>query len=373
MFSERLFKSLLVTILLGLNLGMGMGCSSVGYYSQAISGHLKLMRARQPVAELLASNDTDAELRTKLQTLVDARQFAAEQLHLPKNDSYSTYAETGRRYVTWNVIAAAEFSVQARTWCFPVAGCVNYRGYFAEADAESYADGLKSEDYDVTIGGAAAYSTLGWFDDPVLDTMLRGDDIRYVGTLFHELSHQLLYIKDDSNYNEAFASFVEQEGMRIWLHNRGEVQRIDEYNARLQRSEQFAGLLRSTRAELQTLYAKEMPAEAMRLAKAQVFKGMRVSYEKLKKSWQGYAGYDSWFARPLNNARLVSVSTYRRYIPAFSAMFRETGEDLEAFYALAKSIARLPADKRREKIDAYLDSANNSVAAPADSPPASRS
>jgi predicted aminopeptidase len=355
MFPDRLFKSLLITILLSLS----MGCSSVGYYSQAISGHLKLMRARQPVAGLLASNDTDAELREKLQTLVDARQFAVEQLHLPQNDSYSTYAETGRRYVTWNVIAAAEFSVQARTWCFPVAGCVNYRGYFAEADAESYADGLKSEDYDVTIGGSAAYSTLGWFDDPLLDTMLRGGDIRYVATLFHELSHQLLYIKDDSNYNEAFASFVEQEGMRIWLRDRGEMQRIDKYNTRLQRSEQFAGLLRSTRAELQTLYSKDMPAEGKRLAKAQVFKGMRVRYEKLKKSWQGYAGYDSWFARPLNNARLVSVSTYRRYIPAFSAMFRETGEDLEAFYTLAKSIAELPADERRKKIDAYLGPDNS--------------
>lgn len=373
MFPDRLLKSLLTTVLLSLNLGLGVGCSSVGYYSQAISGHLKLMRARQPVAELLSSNDTDAELREKLQTLVDARQFAAEQLHLPQNDSYSTYAETGRRYVTWNVIAAAEFSVQARTWCFPVAGCVNYRGYFAEADAESYADGLKNEDYDVTIGGAAAYSTLGWFDDPLLDTMLRGGDIRYVGTLFHELSHQLLYIKDDSNYNEAFASFVEQEGMRIWLRDRGEMQRIDKYNARLQRSEQFAGLLRSTRAELQTLYAKDMSAKDMRMAKAQAFKGMRVRYEKLKKSWQGYAGYDAWFALPLNNARLVSVSTYRRYIPAFAAMYREAGEDLEAFYTLAKSIARLPADKRRKQIDAYLDSANNSAADPADSLSTSRS
>jgi len=361
MFSRRLFRTLSSTVILVLC----AGCSTAGYYSQAVSGHFKLMRARQPVAELLSSEDTAPELREKLQTLVDARQFAVEHLHLPENDSYSTYAETGRRYVTWNVIAAEEFSVQARTWCFPIAGCVSYRGYFAEADAQAYADGLAEEDFDVTIGGASAYSTLGWFEDPILDTMLRGGDIRYVGTLFHELAHQLLYIKDDSNFNEAFATFVEQEGARIWLQKRGQAERVVSYNAYLARGEQFADLLRVTRGELQALYAEQKSADDMRAAKSDVFDNMRERYDALKDSWDGYTGYDGWFAKPLNNARLVSVSTYRRYVPAFEAMYREVSEDLDAFYDLARVVSELPADERQKRIEQYLAAASEATAAAA--------
>ena len=333
---------------------MSSGCGTVGYYSQAVSGHLKMMRARQPIDELLSNKDTDPELRKKLQILTDARVFAAEQLRLPNNDSYSTYVATGRKYVTWNVVAADEFSVTARTWCFPVAGCVSYRGYFAEEDAKKYAAGLAEQGMDISIGGASAYSTLGWFDDPVLDTMLRGNDIRYVSTLFHELSHQVVYVKNDSNFNEAFATFVEQQSTRIWLESRDEADRIELYDAYLKRGEQFSGLLKQTRGELQELYAGNLAADEKRQAKQKLFDQLRDRYEQLKTSWNSYRGYDGWFARELNNARLVSVATYRRYVPAFEAMYEEVGQDIDAFYILAKSVSQLPIDERRERLDAYL-------------------
>ncbi|MGQ7846858.1 aminopeptidase [Granulosicoccus sp. 3-233] len=329
------------------------GCSNVGYYSQAVGGHVRLMLAREPIDKLLADATTSEELRGKLRTLVDARQFAVERLQLPDNDSYDSYVETGRDAVTWNVVAAGEFSLQARTWCFPVAGCVSYRGYFDKADAEAYAAQLAAEDYDVSVGGASAYSTLGWFDDPVLDTMLRGTDVRFVGTLFHELAHQVLYVKDDSNFNEAFATFVEQQGVRQWLAERGESERIEAYNASQQRVVDFLGLLRQTRDELQALYAQDLPDAAMRTAKQATFDNMRDAYDLLKQQWGGYAGYDNWFRRELNNARLVAVSTYRRDVPAFQAMYEEAGQDMSAFYELARRVGKLPYKERRSRIAEY--------------------
>ena len=332
-------------------------CGTIGYYSQAVGGHFKLMRARQPIDELLSDDSTSPELREKLQTLMDARQFASEHLLLPDNDSYSTYVETGREAVTWNVVAAEEFSLQARTWCFPVAGCVSYRGYFERADADEYAAELSQENYDVAVGGASAYSTLGWFDDPVLDTMLRGGDVRYVGTLFHELAHQVLYVKGDSNFNEAFATFVEQIGVRAWLRYRGEAERIAAYDDSQSRVEGFVGLLKQTRDALQDLYARDLPEDAMRAAKQSVFEEMRANYASLKISWGGYAGYDNWFKRELNNARLVAVSTYRRNIPAFTALYGEAGEDMATFYSLAKTLSESGYTERQQRLQQYLDDA----------------
>lgn len=333
------------------------GCSTVGYYSQAVTGHLKLMSARQSIEKLLAADDTDPELRGKLQTLVDARRYAVTALALPENDSYSTYVETGRRAITWNVVATEEFSMRANTWCFPVAGCVNYRGYFDRQDAEKFAASLADKSYDITIGGASAYSTLGWFDDPVFDTMLRGDDLRYVGTLFHELAHQVLYVQDDSNFNEAFASFVEQIGVRKWLEDNQQAARIDEYDASLGRAGEFVGLLKNTREALLELYQQPLAEVEMRKRKQDVFGEMRQEYEILKASWGGYGGYDGWFKRELNNARLIAVATYRRFVPAFKAMYIEADSDLLQFYILAEQISALPVEQRQAAMKDYLEMA----------------
>jgi len=338
---------------------MSTGCSTISYYSQAVGGHLKLMNAREPVEKLINSDSTEPELKQKLQTLVDARKFASQTLLLPENDSYNTYVETGRKYVTWNVVAAEEFSLRAKTWCFPVAGCVSYKGYFAEEDAKAYAKTLADENLDVNIGGASAYSTLGWFDDPILDTMLSGGDIRYVSTLFHELAHQVLYIKDDSNFNEAFATFVEQQGIRIWLEARNENDRIKRYDAYLARNADFSELLKSTRGDLLAVYKQDLPIEEKRAAKQGVFDEMQENYQQLKVSWNGYSGYDGWFSRKINNARLVSVATYHRLVPAFRQLYLDSDEDLEVFYDKARTVADLPSDERRRTLDELLQRASN--------------
>ncbi|MFK7890687.1 MAG: aminopeptidase [Granulosicoccus sp.] len=351
MASPLRFLRLLLLALLSCSLS---ACQTAGYYKQAVGGHIKLMLARQPIEEVLLDDDTSPELREKLQILLDARQFAVRSLSLPDNDSYSTFVRTGKQAVTWNVVAAEEFSLTPKTWCFPVAGCVSYKGFFDRLDADAYAESLSAENFDVTVGGASAYSTLGWFDDPVLDTMLRGSDIRFVSVLFHELAHQVLYVKDDSNFNEAFATFVEQHGTRQWLEHRGESDRIDAYEEGLLRSRDFVELLRHTRENLLDLYSETLDAEAMRQRKTVTFESMRADYSALKQRWGGYSGYDGWFRREVNNARLLAVSTYRQYVPAFAAMFVEAQEDLPDFYELARRVGELPHEQRKERLEEYV-------------------
>ena len=358
--SCRLLLLMAMPLLMLLSLS---GCATVGYYAQAVNGHLALMRARQPIQHLLEAEDTEPELRRKLELLIEARQYAVNRLQLPDNESYSTYVETGRRYVTWNVVAAPEFSVRAKTWCFPVAGCVSYKGYFDEADAKTYATTLSEAGLDTTVTGASAYSTLGWFEDPLLDTMMRGGDIRLVGTLFHELAHQVLYVKNDSSFNEAFASFVEQEGIRTWLRERGKQEAVSGYDAALQRQLGFISLLQKTRKKLVDLYQQDAPDDVQRRQlKSDIFTGMRDDYAVLKESWDGYSGYDGWFNRDINNAHLVAVSTYRRWIPAFAALFADSDMAFDQFYAAASELAELPAASRREQLQALMDGDRDSAA-----------
>ena len=318
-------------LLMGVFLLLSAGCSA-GYYAQAINGHLKLMRARQPVSDVIASAETAPEVREQLELLKQAREFAVDTLLLPQNDSYTTYVETGRQYVTWNVVAAPEFSLSPQTWCFPIAGCVSYRGYFSEADAEAFRAGLEAKGFDTVIGGASAYSTLGWFSDPILDTMMKGGDLRLIGILFHELAHQKLYIKDDSSFNEAFASFVEQEGVRQWLQHTEQLDVLPRYDAWLKRQVEFNQLLATGRNRLVALYQQSLPDTALRQQKASSFELLREDYKALKESWDGYSGYDGWFKKELNNARLISVATYRKYIPGFKALFEQVDQDFAAFY-----------------------------------------
>lgn len=364
--------------LLLLALAASSGCATVGYYAQAVNGHFDLMSKRQPLEQVMNSEDTDPEIRRKLELLRDARKFAVVELGLPDNNSYNTFVKTGKKNVTWNVVATPEFSMSPKTWCFPVAGCVSYRGYFAEADAKSYEAKLKTQGFDTQIGGASAYSTLGWFDDPLLDTMLRGSDIRLTGVLFHELAHQVLYVKDDSSFNEAFATFVEQEGAKVWLKSIDRQDTIPAYESYLVRQIDFNRLLQQTRADLVNLFREQPPEEGdsadnsqLREAKLAVFDSMVDNYEVLKaERWDGYDGYDNWFAKETNNARLIAVSTYLKWVPAFEELFVESGSDFKAFYAAATKLSKLPFEQRRAKLQEYLD-ASQAVSVdnvPADSP-----
>jgi len=317
---------------------------------------------KQPVEKIVNDETTDPNLKRRLVLAQSAREFALQELGLPNNKSYTSFYDTGKPYVTWNVVASEEFSFRPKTWCFPIAGCVSYRGYYAEEDAESYAETLSTEGLDVSVNGATAYSTLGWFKDPLLNTMLARSDAGIASLLFHELAHQQLYVGDDSTFNESFASFVEQEGLQHWLRYLSEKNPDRDYSAvedalkaRRTRRDDFIDLLSQTREDLETLYSSNVDRETMRERKRARFEQMRDEYRAIKESkWDGYVGYDAWFAREMNNSRLVSIGTYNDYIPAFHALFVQSGSSFAEFYAAAHELAELEASERTKKMQQLL-------------------
>lgn len=326
------------------------GCSSIGYYAHLAEGQMQLLAKRKPIADLIADPATDPELSRRLKLALQARAFASDHLALPRNGSYTLYADLGRPWVVQNVFATPEFSTHSIQHCFPIAGCVSYRGYYDQARAEAEAARLKAKGDDVYIGSSAAYSTLGWFDDPVLNTMLRWDDDQLVGTIFHELGHQRLYVKDDTSFNESFATFIEQQGLREWHTARGEAAGD---SISTQRSDEFARLVLATRKRLDTLYASKLPAEVMRMRKQAEFDRLRADYRQLRDSqWQGYDGYDGWIDSELNNAKLLPFGLYHRWLPAFALVFERAGKAWPAFYAAAKKLADQPAAARTAALKA---------------------
>jgi predicted aminopeptidase len=334
----------------------GLQCQSVSYYDQAINGHTEILRSREPISDLIDDPDTPAILRKKLIFIQTVRDFAEKQLHLPVNDHYLSYVELNRPYVVWNVFAAPEFSLTPKTWCFPVVGCVAYRGYFSEQDARRFGDSLKQEGYDVFIGGAIAYSTLGWFDDPVLSTFLNLGAPETAALIFHELAHTILYIQDDTAFNESFATAVEQEGLRRWQSSANDLKGYENWLLKGQRRQRFISLVSKYRAKLQDLYQGNLPLAEKRNQKAAVFNQMRSEFLDLKSDHSAMAAYDAWFNNPLNNAQFISVSTYHNWVPAFRKMLSASGGDLEEFFQRCRQLAKKDAAERHRILEHYIDS-----------------
>lgn len=310
---------------------------------QAAAGQADLMRRRQPIERVIARPDTPAAVRTRLTYAREARDFAAGQLGLPDNGSYRSYAELGRPYVTWNVFAAPELDVQPKTWCFPIAGCVAYRGYFDERKANEYATRLGQRGYDIYVGPVPAYSTLGHFDDPVLDTMLRYDDLELAALIFHELAHQVVFAPSATDFNEAFATTVELEGLRRWLESRGESAQLQRFAERRRRQQVLAHAMLDTRAELAALYASPVAEADKRAGKQAAFARLRVRLEGLRQEWSAGAAFDDLLANGLNNARLNAVAAYESCVPAFQRLLAGQGGDLPRFYAAVKQLAGVAA------------------------------
>lgn len=325
------------------------GCAGIGFYLQAIGGQLELYGARRPVRSVLTAPDTEPETRRLLQLATEVRSFAVEDLALPDNGSYTRYADLKRPYVVWNVFAAPALSLEPVQSCFLIVGCLSYRGYFDEAAAERHAARLRAAGHDVFVGGVAAYSTLGWFADPLLNTMLRWGDARLVKTLIHELAHQAVYVADDSAFNEAFASTVARVGYGRWLARHGG--EVAEALSDEAREQSFLDLLLETRDTLSGIYESDLDEAAMLDAKSSAFTSLKAAYRDWRTRWQGYDGYDSWMREDLNNAKLASISTYHHRVAAFDAILLQVDGDLPAFYRI---VADLGGQDRPER-DRCLD------------------
>jgi len=331
-------------------------CSNLAYYTRLAQGQHELMSARVPIRDIVKDEKQDPALRERLSKVLDARAFATQHLGLPDNDSYTEYADLKRPYVVWNVFATPELSLKPIEHCFLFVGCLAYRGYFDQQQAQEKSDELKAQGNDVYVSGVPAYSTLGWFDDPVINTMMNWSDAVLISTVFHELAHQQLYIKDDTVFNESFANFVGEEGLRQYLAIHGGDSAADKL--RRQRERQFTSLVLSARKRLELLYKSNAPEQAKRDGKAAEFVRLRSEYKTLRENeWKDYLGYDRWFERELNNARLLPFGLYDEYVPAFSALFREQNNDWHAFYAAAKSISELSKEKRLARLNALQESA----------------
>jgi len=352
------FRHVAQRVLALLALASLNGCAA-GYYWQATAGHLEIMNGQESVATVLEDPQLASPLRDRLELSQQALIFAHETLYLPDNGSYTGYYDTGAPYVVWNVVAAPELSLEPRTWCFPVTGCIAYRGYFSEAAAEKYAGQLEARGDDIYVGGITAYSTLGRFRDPVLNTMLNQPEPDFVGLLFHELAHQRLYVQDDSAFNEAYATAVELEGLRRWqiLHAQPVAVDNDEQRAAA------VSLLRDTRKRLKEIYASDRDASAKRLAKQQVLEDASEAYERLAEEWQ-LAGkknqpYARLFRQGLNNASLAALATYDDYVPAFNELLQQCGAWLACFYYRSEQIAALPPIERKARMQELLQAAAN--------------
>lgn len=341
---------------LKLGLAVFIGACAVSscvfpYYFQAIGGQVSLLRQRVPIEIVIEDPAYDAITRDRLRLVREIRHFAVDELGLPESDSYTSYVDLGRDYVVWNVVAAEEFSVEPVTWCFPVAGCVSYRGYFDRDKAMVFADKLRDDGYDTYTGGSAAYSTLGHFDDPVLNTMLNGGDTSIAATLFHELAHQRLYFKDDTELSESFATAVEQFAVEAWLTRRNLEDELAAYRGRLQRQRDFAELVARQRERLSALFSSVADAESARRGKNEAFDEMRREYEALKLTWGGRGDYDGWFASELNNASLAAVTSYQRWVPALRSRIDALG--LERFFVELEGLEELDAAERLQTLESW--------------------
>ncbi len=330
------------------------GCSTLGYYAQAANGHLALIGSARPVADVLADPATPAALRGRLELSQRMRDFATSELKLPDNDSYRRYADLHRGAAVWNVVAAPELSLTLKTWCFPVMGCVGYRGYFDRRGADAMAAQLRAAGWEVDVYGVPAYSTLGWSNwlggDPLLSSFILWPEGDLARLIFHELAHQEAYARDDTSFNESFAVAVERIGGQRWLARNASPDAIAADAAEQRRRRDFRELTWRYRGELEKLYASGLDAAAKRERKAALMAQMRSEYAELKSArWGGYAGYDDWFARA-NNASLGVLAAYNELVPEFERLFERNAGDFRRFYASVRELAALPKAERRAKL-----------------------
>ena len=332
-------------------------CSELGFYWQAASGHLDLLNHKQDIQELLESDETSAELKRKLKLVESVRTFASGNMGLPDNAAYTAYVELGRPFVTMVVTAAQPLELKAQQWCYWFVGCQEYRGYFDEADAEAFALEMKEQKLDVSVGGVSAYSTLGWlnkswlpnyFSDPVLSTFLLKHDAELIATLIHEMAHQIVYVNNDTAFNESFAVFVEQEGLRQFLDVAenstfiaGKVEKTYQWYLSASKDRRlFRQLVNTTFEKMESMFAENISDTEKLQKKEQLFAELHENYENRKKEIQ-VLSYDNWFDKKLNNSHLLGVQRYHSQVDKFARIFEENGQQWPQFFAAVRKLSKL--------------------------------
>lgn len=340
---------------------MTCGCQPLRYYAQAIHGQCQILHRQRPLHAVLNDTNAPESLKAQLRLVLDLRTFAECKLHLPANGHYRNYADLQRPFAVWNVYAAPEFSVEPKSWWYPAVGRLEYRGYFSETAAREYGDRLARDGFDVHVAGVAAYSTLGWFRDPVLNTFIDYAESDLAELLFHELAHQRLFVPGDTDFNEAFATAVAEEGLRRWLHARNDSAAEEKHHAEIRRNEEFINLVTTARSQLQSLFAT-VPTNAsapslscqeyLRAGKREIVARLRAAYAELKARWGGRADYDRWFAQSLNNAQLNTIDTYYNLVPAFRTLLQDCHGDLDRFFSESENISKLNTREREARLNA---------------------
>lgn len=330
------------------------GCSTLSYYSHAVGGHIEVMQAAHPINEVIDDPKCDPALKKKLEEVRRIRDFASRELGLPDNRSYRSYADIHRSFVTWNVFAAPEFSLQPKTWCMPIVGCVGYRGFHDQKEAESLASELRHEGFDTYVGGIPAYSTLGYFNDPVLNTFLKFGSLEVARLIFHELAHQVLYVDGDTTFNESFAVTVENEGLRRWLAHEAKPELEYRVTAQQQHKAEFVELISGYRGKLQEIYGSDLSIKAKRQAKADVMAEIQRNYLSQQEAKSKPPYYKEWLEQDVNNAKLGSLGMYNQLLPNFEALLEAEGHDLPRFYRVVANLGSMPSKQRRAALERIM-------------------
>lgn len=338
------YKGLSLSI--ALLLLLTSGCSEILYYGQATKGQLGLLLARDDIRELIEDESTPPVLRQRLHYLLQARQFAEEQLSLPTGDAYLDYVSLDRTYVLWNITAAEEFSLNGHQWCYPVVGCQSYRGYFSEESAQEFAHSLRSSGLETWVSGIDAYSTLGWFDDPVLSTFMKRDDTALAALLFHELAHRVLYIDGDTAFNESFATAVEQASVKRWMQARGTPDNYARYLENKNAYRAFVEMILTTNRDLKALYQSDIQIEEKRQQKQRIFADLKDKFSMACKSNSPLCRFQPWVNDGMNNAKLITVTNYHQHVDAFSRLLAKNADDFAAFYKEAAHLGELSEAQR---------------------------
>jgi predicted aminopeptidase len=343
--TQKIIQKLLISSFLLLS-----ACSDIGYYWHSARGHMDIMARRVDIQAIIDNPESDEKLRERLKQIKEIRRFAVDKLKLPDNGSYSQYVKLDHPYVLQNLFAAPEFSTRLKTWCYPVAGCTSYRGFFEEDRLQSFVEQLQSDNLagnmDIHIGKTSAYSTLGWFDDPVLSSFIGWKDYRLAGLLFHELTHQVLYIDDDTEFNESLATAVQQQGTRLWLQSHHRTAELDEFRRWNIYRQAVMSLIGTTRDDLYTLYQKELSEDDLRHHKKQILSKAGSNHQQLANKHEIKNGFKRWFSEGLNNAKLGSISTYNAKVPAFNSILQKHNYDFNLFFKTVTHLGNLPKKAR---------------------------